>query len=746
MIIKKSIVLMCIFLLVFPTLVISNEIQEEVTKKLVFGEIDEVNQLKPQKNNMTSSSLTLAQRDVRKSHISAGGNFTLGLKSDYTVAAVGSNSDGQVTVGHWRNIMHVSGGSDFTVGIKYDGTVQGTGEGENGQLQVSSWEDIVDVDAGRSHTVGLKSDGTALAVGSGGSGQKRVEDWTDIVQVSAGSEHTMGLKNDGTVVAVGSNRYGEVDGVSNWSNIIQVSAGSNFSVGLKSDGTVLAVGNNIYGAIDVEDWTDIVQVSAGLVHTVGLKSDGTVVAVGSNSFGQVSGVSNWTDIVEVSANGTNQTIGLKSDGTVVAVGMDNYGQVSEASSWTDLKIPPPFQPTNLITASTDSQVQISWDKIIGADLYNIKRSTSLEGPYTVVGSGIIETQYIDLEVIHGTTYYYVVSAENNSGESRNSNEVSAVTLPTVPTGLSTTPEGGDGVQLNWIESIGAESYTIMRSEVSGGPYTTIESGISTTSYVDTNISKGITYYYVIKAINNAGESETSNEVMAITIPSPPSDLSITSGDRKVQVQWDDSIGAESYTVMRSEASGGPYVTIKSEIPTTSYIDTSVTNENTYYYVVSAVNGGGESDNSEEVSVVPFPTEIPLTPSGITTVVGDGAVRISWNVSTGASASSYTVKRSLISGGPYTIVESGLQTMNYIDYDVSNGTTYFYVVSAINRNGESDDSVEVIAIPEFNGTFFGSFTHIYDEEDRLTSVILPNGQTMVYEYDHNGNLNKSYILE
>ena len=109
-----------------------------------------------------------------------------------------------------------------------------------------------------------------------------------------------------------------------------VSVGSYHTVGLKSDGTVVAVGYNKYGQCDVSNWTDIVAVSAGgdigFEHTVGLKSDGTVMAVGYNRQGQCK-VSNWQDIVAVST-GYSHTVGLKSDGTVVAVG-DNQCNVSK---------------------------------------------------------------------------------------------------------------------------------------------------------------------------------------------------------------------------------------------------------------------------------------------------------------------------------------------------------------------------------------------------------------------------------
>jgi len=178
----------------------------------------------------------------------------------------------------------VAAGEDHTLGLKSDGTVVAVGSNSYGKCDVSSWTDIAQVAAGEDHTLGLKSDGTVVAVGDNSYSQCNVSSWTDIVQVAAGEDHTLGLKSDGTVVAVGDNRECQCN-VSSWTDIVQV-AGWNHTVGLKSDGTVVAVGDNTECQCNVSSWTDIVQVAAGWNHTVGLKSDGTVVAVGDNNYGQ----------------------------------------------------------------------------------------------------------------------------------------------------------------------------------------------------------------------------------------------------------------------------------------------------------------------------------------------------------------------------------------------------------------------------------------------------------------------------
>ena len=274
--------------------------------------------------------------------ISAGCDFTAAVRTTGTVITgafdyISSTMYDQFDIGEWTDITAVSTGLYYTVGLKADGTVVAVGDNESGQCNVGVWKDIVAISAGIDHTVGLKADGTVVAVGNNRSGQCNIGDWKDIVAVSAGSGYTVGLKADGTVAALGSNYYGQCD-VSDWTDIVAVSAGMYHTVGLKLDGTVVAAGSNSDNKCGVSGWTDIVAVSAGDSHTVGLKADGTVVAVGNNGNGQCN-VGGWKDIAAISA-GIGHTVGLKSDGSAVVMGSSyyKYGQ-SDISEWTGIKLP-----------------------------------------------------------------------------------------------------------------------------------------------------------------------------------------------------------------------------------------------------------------------------------------------------------------------------------------------------------------------------------------------------------------------
>ena len=170
----------------------------------------------------------------------------------------GSIQKNEEIITAWRekNAQTISTGYTHTIGLKSDGTVVAVGSNEYGKCNVSGWKDIVAVCAGGSHTVGLKSDGTVVAVGNNNSGQCDVSGWKDIVAISAGWDHTVGLKSDGMVIAAG---YKDDDrcNVSGWKDIEAISAGHTYTIGLKSDGMVVAVGSNTYGRCNVRGWRNI---------------------------------------------------------------------------------------------------------------------------------------------------------------------------------------------------------------------------------------------------------------------------------------------------------------------------------------------------------------------------------------------------------------------------------------------------------------------------------------------------------
>jgi predicted carbohydrate-binding protein with CBM5 and CBM33 domain len=115
-----------------------------------------------------------------------------------------------------------------------------------------------------------------------------------------------------------------------------------------------------------------------------------------------------------------------------------YSQTSANIASAFLQIVPgavPSAPTNLGATPGNAQVSLGWTAASGATGYNVKRSTTNGGPYTNVATNVSGTSFVNTGLTNGTTYYYVVTAVNASGESGVSTQVSATPSAT----------GGDGV-------------------------------------------------------------------------------------------------------------------------------------------------------------------------------------------------------------------------------------------------------------------------------------------------------------
>ena len=163
--------------------------------------------------------------------------------------------------------------------------------------------------------------------------------------------------------------------------------------------------------------------------------------------------------------------------------------------------------------------------------------------------------------------------------------------------------GTNRATLTWLPSPGADSYLVQRSTVSGSNYTTVATLSGTTTYTNTGLTPGSTYYYVITAVADQGMTATSPQVtVQPNTLNAPTSLAAVPGYSQASLSWNTATGAVSYNIKRSLTSGSGYVTVAS-VSGTSYVDPAVTNGNTYYYVVSAVSSwGAESANSPEATV------------------------------------------------------------------------------------------------------------------------------------------------
>src|SRR6202041_2599415 len=270
--------------------------------------------------------------------------------------------------------------------------------------------------------------------------------------------------------------------------------------------------------------------------------------------------------------------------------------------------------------------------------------------------------------------------------------------PAVPTDFAATP-GNAVVTLTWTASTGATNYNVKRATTNGGPYTQVAqiTAISI-AYTDSSVTNGTAYYYVVSSLNAAGESADSAQVSATPeapgVPPPaPTNLTAMPGNAVVTLTWTASTGATGYNVKRATTDGGPYTQLAAPTSPT-YTDSSVTTGTEYFYVVSALDATGESANSAQATATPqLPVVPPAAPANLTATPGNAVVTLTWTASLGATG--YNVKRATTNGGPYTQLAAATST-GYTDSSVTNGTTYYYVVSALNAVGEGANSAQASA--------------------------------------------------
>jgi poly(beta-D-mannuronate) lyase len=174
-----------------------------------------------------------------------------------------------------------------------------------------------------------------------------------------------------------------------------------------------------------------------------------------------------------------------------------------------------------------------------------------------------------------------------------------------------------------------------------------------------------------------------------TLPNAPTNLTATGGSSQIGLTWTASNGAASYNIKRSTTDGGLYQTIGSNVTTLTYTDTTVTNGTPYFYVVTANNAAGEGPISNQASATAI-LAIPGIPGSVESASGNGEARIYWVASTG-TVDYYNVKRSLASSGTYTTIATNVTATEFTDTGLTNGTVYYYRISAVNGAGESANS-------------------------------------------------------
>ncbi len=301
------------------------------------------------------------------------------------------------------------------------------------------------------------------------------------------------------------------------------------------------------------------------------------------------------------------------------------------------------------------------------------------------------------------------------------------------------------VAISWTSVANSTSYNIYQTTTSGAydsPIATV--GESVYQYQATNLENGTPYYFVVKAVNDGGDSEASIEVSAIPqVPAPGAPVlhAPVSDDKQVTLSWDPVIGASEYKIY-SSITPTNYATENGTVAGSvyTYNVTGLTNGTPYYFTVKATNPGGESVPSNEVSSTPMGA--PSAPSDIKAKAGNRQAIIYFTAPSDDGGSPITGYEVISTPGNITVTgtESPIKITG-----LDNGTSYAFKVKAITALGKSVGSASSNSVVPRTPS-----TSTPNEDNNGGAVILVNGKVenagIVTTYEVNGQMVTSIAVD
>lgn len=347
-------------------------------------------------------------------------------------------------------------------------------------------------------------------------------------------------------------------------------------------------------------------------------------------------------------------------------------------------------------------VNVQWEPVNGATGYNIYRSVNNGAATKITSSPVTGISYVDTGAAAGANVSYQVYAISASAQgipATGSISLSTPaptppsTPPTAPVSLSGDGSSGTQIFLSWTGSAGATSYTVQRQGPSDSTFVTIATGVTVTTLTDTAVIPGDTYTYRVEALNSFGSSAftTSAPVTVFSTPAPTAPTNVTgdgSSGSQVSLTWSLVSGATSYDVLRQGPTDSTFIQVAGGLTSGVYIDTAVTQGQTYLYEVEAQNAGGTSaPSSPAVAVtVTTPSMPPAVPNNFSGTSNATQVILTWDPASGAA--SYIINRQGPNDTGFVQIASGVSAATYTDNNVTAGAQYSYEIQSVNAVGMS----------------------------------------------------------
>jgi len=378
-------------------------------------------------------------------------------------------------------------------------------------------------------------------------------------------------------------------------------------------------------------------------------------------------------------------------------------------------------PVNLSATAGDRKVTLTWnDNYYETDHlgFNIYKTTNTNMSFSkITPSPLNNTSYTDKNVQPLIKYYYKIRGVlTGNYESSDSPIVSAIPYDATPpepvTDFDATNGPGKSIALNWTNPTNSDfAGTKILRKTTGYPVnptdgTLIYNGIST-SFTDTNVSFGWTYYYSAFSYdiysNYSALSDSSRDSFTLIDITPPNNVTnfkATAGTNSdVFLSWKNPTNSDyNGVIIRRKISSYPLnkddgsLVINASKTTTNYYDTGLLPGTNYYYRAFAYdnyNNYATNLASATDKAIPLDKVPPHNITNFTCVTGDNKIILYWQNPTDPDWTGTIIRRK-INSFPSNPTNDGLLIYNgtgisFVDTNVINGTNYFYTAFAYDRS-------------------------------------------------------------
>jgi len=252
--------------------------------------------------------------------------------------------------------------------------------------------------------------------------------------------------------------------------------------------------------------------------------------------------------------------------------------------------------------------------------------------------------------------------------------------------IESVNEGDRSVTLGWRAAPGADRYEVYISTKSQS-YTSPAAVTFSTSYKVTGLSNGTTYYFVVSAINEAGEI-FSDEVSAVprTVPSPPGNVRATAYNKSAVVYFDLPSDNGGRPITKYIVTSYPGF-ITAEGTSSPITVNGLQNGTRYAFTVKAVNEAGSSYESGRSNYV-IPSSVPSPPGNVRATAYNKSAVVYFDLPSDNGGS--PIIKYIVTSYPGNITAEGIRSPITVN-GLQNGTSYTFTVKAVNETGISNES-------------------------------------------------------